>query len=73
MGRRQKERAFLNWYQELLDRFGRDRALSYNQEVEIFRSPEDVRGYAELRDQKMAEARQRVEAICSASRGKAIA
>ena len=73
MRSRQKERAFLGWYRELLERFGRDSALSYNQEVEILRSPEDVRGYAELRNEKMAEAKQRVEAICSAGSGKAIA
>ena len=70
---RQKERAFLVWYQKLLERFGRDGAISYNQEVEILRSPEDVRGYAELREPKMAQARERVEAIYSASREKAIA
>ena len=60
---RQKERAFLAWYTGLIDGFGRESRLSYNQELEILRSPEPVRGYAELRDEKMAEAMQKVECI----------
>ncbi len=70
---RQKERAFLTWYLGLIERFGRDGRLSYNEEVEILRAPEIVRGYAELREEKMAEAKAKVASITMASQKKAIA
>ena len=70
---RQKERVFLNWYLELIENFGRDGRLSYNQEVDILQAPEIVRGYAELRDEKMAQAMQKVKDVTKTPQGKASA
>ncbi|MCK4851043.1 MAG: hypothetical protein KAT11_06820, partial [Phycisphaerae bacterium] len=70
---RQKERAFLGWYLELVEGFGRNGRLSYEQEVETLNTPESVRGYAELREEKMVQAKEKVESITMASRRKAIA
>ncbi|GAF88174.1 unnamed protein product, partial [marine sediment metagenome] len=70
---RQKERAFLGWYLGLVEGFARDGDLSYEQEVEILDSPAEVRGYAELREERMTQAREKVESITLASRKKAIA
>ncbi len=70
---RQKERVFLGWYLGLIEQFGRDGRLSYSEEVEILNSPESVRGYAELREEKMSQAKEKVESITMASQKKAIA
>jgi len=70
---RQKERAFLTWYMGLVERFNCNVRLNYDQEVEVLRSPESVRGYAELREVKMIQAKQKVESITAISREKAIA
>ncbi len=70
---RQKERAFLRWYLGLVEGFGKDGQLSYDEEVEILNVPEMVRGYAELREEKMVQAKERVESITVASLKKAIA
>ncbi len=70
---RQKERAFLGWYLGLVEGFARNGRLSYEQEVEILNTPESVRGYAELREEKMTQAKEKVESITMASRKKAIA
>ena len=70
---RQKERAFLNWYLRLVERFAKDSPLSYDQEVETLNTPEGVRGYSDLREEKMAQAKEKVESITKASRRKAIA
>ncbi len=70
---RQEERAFLGWYLGLVEGFGKDGRLSYDEEVAILNSPEMVRGYAELREERMAQAKEQVESIIVASRKKAIA
>ena len=70
---RQKERDFLGWYLGLIERFSLDGRLSYSEEVEILSSPSEVRGYAELREEKMSQAEEKVESIIQASRKKAIA
>ena len=70
---RQEEREFLSWYRGLVAGFGKDRRLSYEQEVEILEAVATVRGYAEIRAEAMAEARAKVESVTVGSAKKAIA
>ena len=70
---RQEERVFLGWYRGLVAGFGKDRRLSYEQEVAILEAVESVRGYAEIRSEAMAEAKAKVESITVGSAQKAIA
>ena len=62
-GWHRKERRFRNWYIGLLREFRPDRAEAYEEFVRIFRCPEEVTGYGEVRYPKMAAARKRVDSI----------
>ncbi|MFH1066777.1 MAG: 2-oxoacid:acceptor oxidoreductase family protein [bacterium] len=68
-----KERKFRNWYIRLLNEFQPNRYNSYDAFVEIFRYPEQVRGYREIRYPKIEEAYKRVEEILQEVRAKEVA
>ncbi|MCH7715371.1 MAG: M48 family metalloprotease [Gemmatimonadetes bacterium] len=59
-----KEKAFRDWYiAEVIDTFAPTNAKSYENHVRALETPEEVRGYREVRYPKMAEARKEVEAL----------
>lgn len=58
---RHHERAFLAWYEELVDGFTWTNETEYAANLEALRCVESVTGYAEVRRPKMAAARSRAE------------
>lgn len=64
-GWHRKERLFRNWYIRLLAEFSSENETFYEHFLEIYRSPEQVTGYREIRYPKMDAARQKVSALMS--------
>ncbi|NLX12384.1 MAG: indolepyruvate ferredoxin oxidoreductase [Phycisphaerales bacterium] len=60
---RHKERRFLKWYEQLVDRFEHVSEADYAPYIEALRAVESVKGFAEIRWPKMDEARRRVKQI----------
>ena len=58
-----EERAFTDWYEELIDRFHYDNASEYATWVQVLSLPEEVRGYRSVRRPKMQAARRRAEEL----------
>jgi len=59
-----KEKAFLSWYESLVERFTHfDNAETYRTYVEILSLPADVRGYRDIRYPKMDAAREKAETL----------
>ncbi len=57
------ERAFRDWYLALAERFEAESEEAYRVWVEVLRSPEEVRGFREIRRPTMEAARKKVEAL----------
>ena len=62
-----KERGFRDWYCDLLERFAFSSASDYQRWLSILRLPESVRGYREIRYEKMEEARAQAEKLLADS------
>jgi indolepyruvate ferredoxin oxidoreductase len=58
-----KEEAFRDWYIDLVERFSYADAAGYETYVKALSVPEAVRGYREIREPRMAEARRRADDI----------
>jgi len=58
---RHQERAFLAWYERIVDRLALDDPAAYPQWVEVLRSVEAVSGFAEVRSARMQAVRSRVD------------
>lgn len=60
-----RERAFRDWYIQLIHRFHYDDAVSYDNYVRALDVPEEVRGYREVRYPKMETAKQKAESLAN--------
>lgn len=58
-----REREFRDWYLQLLREFSVTDAVSYRNFVQIYRVPQSVTGYREVRYPKMEQARQKVNQL----------
>jgi len=64
-----REKAFRDWYIDLVQAFHHDNEAAYTAYVEAFKSPEIVRGYRNIRYPKMEEAKSLVASLFD-SRGR---
>lgn len=62
-GWHRRERAFRDWYVELLKKFSYQDAYAYDAYVRALSIPEEVRGYREVRYPKMEKAKQEAEQL----------
>ncbi len=60
-----QEKDFRDWYFSLVDAFNYSDRASYLAYVEALKTPEEVRGYREIRYPRMEEARQKVKILLS--------
>jgi indolepyruvate ferredoxin oxidoreductase len=61
------EKAFRQWYYDLVDRFDFHDDASYHLYVQALRTPEEVRGYRQIRYPKMDDARVKVSELLGTS------
>lgn len=75
-GWHEKERAFRDWYYDLVEQFPAADSLSpvdYQTWVEMLRLPETARGYREVRYPKMAEAQEKADKLLRQMKSPALA
>jgi len=60
-----REKEFRSWYINLVDTLTLNGEIPYDTYVNIFETPEEVRGYRKVRYPKMEEAKQKVASLLS--------
>jgi indolepyruvate ferredoxin oxidoreductase len=67
------EKDFRDWYLKLASHFDADNEKSYAIWVQILEAPEEVRGYREIRQPRMDEARQKIKTLLMSTGDKPLA